>query len=127
MFYLNYCFQYNYIISFILPIMVQLHRKRLHIHHYHNRYLLEDFEDNLLERFQYQYIPNYQSRNLLQGNHIINLLRKKEHLDFHKVPCKLLMHLLDQNNHHKHVSIHLHTYMKVDHCVNFTRDILHLL
>ena len=105
----------------------QLHRKHLNIHQYHNRDFLEDFEDNLIECFQYQYNANHQSRNHFQGNHMSKPLLKKEHLDFHKVISKLLMHLLDQKNHHKLISINYYTYMKVDHCRDFTRDILHHL
>ena len=98
----------------------QLHRKRLHIHHQRNRDLLEDFEDNLIEGFQYQHITNYQSRNLLQEYHITNYLGKIEHLDFHKVLSKLLMHLLDQKDHHKLILIHYSTDIKVDHCWDLT-------
>ena len=102
----------------------QLHRKRLHIHHQRNRVLLEDFEDINLTRFQYQHTPNYQPRNLLQDNHIPNCLGKKEHLDFHKVQSKLLMHLLHQKNHHILIYPHPSYYMKVDHFMDLTRQYL---
>ena len=105
----NPCIRHRYH-AFALVVFIhrvhQLHRKRLHIHHYRNRWLLEDFEDILIQCFQYQHITNHQSRNLLQDNHIPNSLRKNKPLDFHKVLSKLLMHFLDSYHHHKHFSIH---------------------
>ena len=127
MFCFYYFFSYNYIISFIIrstSLLVHLHyRKRLHIHYYYNRDLLEDFEDNLIEGFQYQHITIHQSRNHLMHNHMPKTLWYKEPLYLHKVLSKLLMHLLDQIHHHKHFSIHYSTDIKVDHCWDFTRPI----
>ena len=80
--------------------------KQLHIHHYHNRYFPKHFEDILICYLQNPHIPNYQSRNLRL--HIIVKFRKLQLQDFRITQCKLLMHFLDQKNHHTHFFFHLH-------------------